>query len=287
MDEQNLHLYDYLMSNLSRITDEWIAQRNEELGSIYSKNMSDEIEALLRSQNKMTNETVASALLDESLFRKKKENWALIVAGSRAKSNTPIHEVLDSISKVRSIYWRFVGEYADLHQNLISQKVLIYWSSIIHGAFDQLQSKFAHTYFLIMNKRRSAQQALIEELSSPVIPVTATKGILPLIGDIDTLRAQFLLESIPAKCSKANIEHLYIDLSGVSIIDTMVAQKLYQLTKILSLLGIECLITGIRPEIVQTSVQLRLDFTGVSTFSSLQQALSKHAFELGKELLPM
>ncbi|SFC72810.1 rsbT co-antagonist protein RsbR [Bacillus sp. OV322] len=282
MDEQNRRLYDYLMSNLPRITDEWIAQRNEKLGSIYSKNMNDEIEALLRSQNKLTNETVASALLDESLFCQKKENWALIVAGSRAKSNTPIHEVLDALSKVRSIYWRFVGEYADLHPNFITQKMLLNWTSIIHGAFDQLQSKFAHTYYLIMNKRLSAQAELIEELSSPVIPVTATNAILPLIGDIDTLRAQFLLESIPAKCSEVNIEHLYIDLSGVSIIDTMVAQKLYQLTEILSLLGIECLITGIRPEIAQTSVQLGLDFKGVSTFSSLQQALSKHAFELGK-----
>ncbi|MFD0049784.1 STAS domain-containing protein [Actinomycetes bacterium NPDC127524] len=282
MDEQNRRLYDYLMSNLPRITDEWIAQRNEELGSIYSKNMSEEIEALLRSQNKLTNETVASALLDESLFCKKKENWALIVAGSRAKSNTPIHEVLEALSKVRSVYWRFVVEYADLHPNFITQKMLLNWSSIIHGAFDQLQSKFAHNYYLIMNKRLSAQAELIEELSSPVIPVTATKAILPLIGDIDTLRAQFLLESIPSKCSEVNIEHLYIDLSGVSIIDTMVAQKLYQLTEILSLLGIECLITGIRPEIAQTSVQLGLDFKGVSTFSSLQQALSKHAFELGK-----
>ncbi|MER2237059.1 MAG: STAS domain-containing protein, partial [Psychrobacillus sp.] len=69
------------------------------------------------------------------------------------------------------------------------------------------------------------------------------------------------------------LDKLFIDISGVSIIDTMVANELYKFMEVLSLLGIRPYISGIRPEVAHTSVQLGLDFGKISTFSSLKQAL--------------
>ena len=85
-----------------------------------------------------------------------------------------------------------------------------------------------------------------------------------------------LSEFVPKRCVELDITHLFIDLSGVSLIDTMVANHFYQLMQVLDLLGIESTLTGIRPEIAQTSVQLGLDFSKINTYSSLQLAIKKN-----------
>ncbi|WP_269757956.1 STAS domain-containing protein [Thalassobacillus sp. C254] len=71
-----------------------------------------------------------------------------------------------------------------------------------------------------------------------------------------------------------SITHLFIDLSGVAEIDTMVAHQISHLLKALSLLGIESTLSGIRPEIAQTAVQLNISFDKVEIKSSLSHALS-------------
>ncbi|MCQ6265454.1 STAS domain-containing protein [Fictibacillus sp. WQ 8-8] len=71
------------------------------------------------------------------------------------------------------------------------------------------------------------------------------------------------------------IEHLYIDLSGVPIIDTMVAHNLFQVITSLKLLGVEVTLTGMRPELAQTVVALGISFEGFSIAGSLHQALGQ------------
>lgn len=276
MSELDYQLYDYLINHLPAISDEWLSRRNRLDGSIYSVDADYSVEKLLREQNRLTIYTVSSVLLaEEEIFEENKENWALEVALSRVNSQTPIHEVIGAISIVREVYWEFVSRFVEVEVGKVTNKDLLKWGSIIPLAFDKLSSKFAEMYNEIMYNRLFAQQSLIEELSSPIIKITETKGVLPLIGDIDTLRAKKILDHIPEKVVEANLLYLFIDLSGVSIIDTMVAQQLLHLTQILGLLGVQSTITGIRPEIAQTSIQLGLDFSSVSTFSSLQQALKK------------
>lgn len=273
MDEQ---LYNYLIDNVEAITDEWLSLREEREGSIYSIDADPSTEEQLRTQNRLTNITVASSLLaDKQEFENNKESWALIVAESRVNTQTPIHEVLEALSNVRHTFWLFVQRFAVLKGSEVSQNDIIRWGDIIHIAFDKLYVHFAEMYYILINKRFTAQQSLIEELGTPVIKINSSVGILPLIGDIDSIRAQAFVDYLPDKCVTARIRHLFIDLSGVSIIDTMVAHQIYQLTQVLQLLGVQSIITGIRPEIAQTAIQLGLDFSQIETFSSLELALKK------------
>lgn len=272
MDKIDENLYRYILDNSSKITENWLALREKQSGSIYSIDSNEEIEKLLREQNTWTIKTVTSALLeDKTAFIETMEQWATLVAKSRVESDTPIYEVLEALNKVRETYWAFITDYM-LMDTKITKEIIIRWSQLINHAFDQLNREFTEQYYLLTKERLSAQQELINELGAPVIPIVDAIAVLPLIGEIDTYRAKEILNGTPSKCISKNITHLFIDLSGVSLLDTMVAQQIYQLISTLNLLGIQSTISGIRPEVAQTSIQLGLDFSQVSTHSTLKQA---------------
>ncbi|PID16588.1 sulfate transporter [Sporosarcina sp. P34] len=279
MKQLDVKLYEYLLAKLPEITTSWLAMRKVEKDSIYSITAHPEMEETLREQNKLTNLTVISSLLDDpEIFEKNKIKWAAVVALSRVKSNTPIEDVIQALSNVRLTYWRFIKEFYLAYKEEITLDDYMRWSETINNAFDRIYISFAEAYNEYISGKFDIQQSLINELSSPVIKITDEIGVVPLIGELDELRAQVMLESIPEKSLESGIEHLFIDLSGVTVIDTHVAQQIFQVTKVLSLLGTRCTITGILPAIAQASTELGLDFKNIQTFSSLQLAFQKEFF---------
>lgn len=82
-----------------------------------------------------------------------------------------------------------------------------------------------------------------------------------------------ILENTLKQCSQRGIHHLFVDLSGVAMIDTMVAHKIFQLLDALKLIGVKTTLSGIRPEIAQTAVQLGLSFNKTEVRTNLAQAL--------------
>ncbi|MFJ7752697.1 STAS domain-containing protein [Peribacillus muralis] len=277
-------LYRYILDHSSMITEKWLALREKQVGSIYSVDTDAEVEKLLRKQNTLTIKTVTSALLeDKSSFIENMEQWATMVAKSRVESDTPIYEVLEALNKVRETYWDFITDHMLKDDNEITKDTIIRWSRVINQAFDQLNREFTEQYYLLTQKRLHAQLDLITELGSPVIPIVDAMAVLPLIGEIDTYRAKEIVETTPSKCISKNISHLFIDLSGVTLLDTMVAHQVFELIRTLKLLGIQSTISGIRPEVAQTSIQLGLDFSQVLTYSTLKQALTKQGVKLTSE----
>ncbi|MDW0117845.1 STAS domain-containing protein [Sporosarcina thermotolerans] len=274
MIDMNRELYNFLCENTDLITEKWLLDREDLKGSIYSINAGEWAEKLISEQNTLTNLTVASSLLNDcSVFQKNKINWALVITESRVNTNTPIFEVLDALSKLRSTYWFYIEQFVEREGERVLRSDIMGWGITIHKALDELMVEFSKRYDDLMNNRLDAQQSLIEELNAPIIKLNSSIGVLPLIGDVDTTRVQSISDYVPYKCTELDVSNLFIDLSGVSILDTMVANHIYQLTQVLGLLGIESTITGIRPEIAQTSVQLGLDFSKIHTTSSLQLAL--------------
>lgn len=274
MMDWNKELYSYLIDNVGVITDDWLALRDAGKKSVYGSDAGAVVEQTLREQNNLTNRTIASSLLGPSGdFESQKNEWAEVIAKSRLASNTSISEVMDALSRVRKVFWRQIERFVGENTEMVPVTVVLQWGETIHLAFDELLVGFSDMYFTLMTSRLSAQQSLIDELSSPIIKINDNIGILPLVGDIDTERAKAILEVVPTKCIEADIINLFIDLSGVTIIDTMVANQIFEVVQVLNLLGLKATITGIRPEIAQTSIQLGLDFSTIPTHSSLQQAL--------------
>jgi rsbT co-antagonist protein RsbR len=122
------------------------------------------------------------------------------------------------------------------------------------------------------DKIQSAQYA-IDELSIPVVRITKEIGVIPLVGEIDTHRAQILMENALKQGNTYKLSWLIIDLSAVPIIDTMVADQLFKVVAALKLIGIDVVLSGIRSEIALTMVQLGVKLNDIVTFNSLYGAL--------------
>ena len=272
----NQQLYEYIISHSRAITEEWFQEKKTFSGPFYSNNQNPEINQVLREQHALTIKTIAHTFLEESsLFNGQLIIWAESVAQSRIEHKAPIHHVLEALSKTRSVIWKYVERFIDLHTELVTPKHILKWSSLYNSNFDQLIHHFTERYYVLSRNQLAAQQLLITELSTPVIPLVDGIAVLPIVGDIDAYRAKSFMEVIPQKCSEMETNKLVIDLSGVSIMDTRVANEMFKLIQILSLLGTETYISGISPAVAQTSIQLGHDWSEVPTYSTLKQALAK------------
>lgn len=274
MSLTNQSIYEYVMEQAPSITKSWFAITDGEVGSIYSKNTSPSVEKLLKKQHTYTIQTVISAFLeDELIFAKNLEQWANKVAKSRVELGTPIHEVLQALSITRQVIWDTIEQFI-LNQENVPTALILQMSSKYHFTFDRLTNQFTTMYHTFTKQKFHSQQELIQQLSVPVIPITESIGVLPLVGDIDSLRANLILETVPVRCKEEGINHLFIDLSGISSIDTMVLHELMKLTKILSFIGIEATISGLSPDTAQMITTLGISLGNVPTYSTLKQALS-------------
>jgi rsbT co-antagonist protein RsbR len=119
----------------------------------------------------------------------------------------------------------------------------------------------------------SEQADALLELSTPVVKLWDGIVALPLVGTLDSTRTQVVMEKLLQALVDTGSEHAIIDITGVSAVDTQVAQHLLKTVMAARLLGAECIISGIRPQIAQTVVALGIEFGDVSTKASLSDAL--------------
>ncbi|TRM11368.1 STAS domain-containing protein [Lentibacillus cibarius] len=117
----------------------------------------------------------------------------------------------------------------------------------------------------------SLQRVALQELSAPLIPVIDNITVMPLVGTIDTERAKLIMESLLDGVIKHNSEVVLIDITGVPVVDTMVAHHIIQAAEAVRLIGATCILVGIRPEIAQTIVNLGIDLGKFHTKSSLRK----------------
>ena len=123
------------------------------------------------------------------------------------------------------------------------------------------------------------QQQELLELSTPVIKVWEGVLTLPLIGTLDSARTQVVMESLLQQIVATGASIAILDISGVPAVDTLVAQHLLKTVAATRLMGAECIISGIRPEIAQTMVGLGVDLSSVKTKATMAEAL-KEALKL-------
>jgi anti-anti-sigma factor len=135
----------------------------------------------------------------------------------------------------------------------------------------------------------SQQSQLIEtirELSTPVIPVHDRILVLPLIGSIDSRRSAQIMEALLMSVQQQQADQVIIDITGVPVVDTAVANHLIQAIRAVSLLGAQCVLVGIAPEVAQTVVQLGVDLSSLITRSNLQAGIAYALARQGLAITP-
>ena len=118
------------------------------------------------------------------------------------------------------------------------------------------------------------QQEEMLELSTPVVKLWDGVLALPMIGTLDSARTQIVMESLLQRIVETQTEIAIIDITGVPTVDTLVAQHLLKTVTAIRLMGADCIISGVRPQIAQTIVHLGVDLQGVVTKANLADALA-------------
>lgn len=119
-----------------------------------------------------------------------------------------------------------------------------------------------------------AQRAALRELSTPLVPIAEGVLAMPLIGTIDSVRAKEIMETLLDGISRQRASTAILDITGVRVVDTQVANALIEAARAARLLGAEVLLTGISPAIAQTLVALQLDLRDLTTLATLQSGIA-------------
>jgi len=144
-------------------------------------------------------------------------------------------------------------------------------------ATELLDSLGLHTVKTYQKSREEVinrQQRDMLELSTPVVKLWDGILALPMIGTLDSARTQVVMENLLQKVVETGAQIAILDITGVPTVDTLVAQHLLKTVTALRLMGAECIISGVRPQIAQTIVHLGVDLQGVTTKANLADALA-------------
>lgn len=203
----------------------------------------------------------------------------------------PVNEVLGTISMARARQGyspRETGVYVfslkdslvgALQQELKDPVELYEQAMKVNKFIDGLGIRTFETFIKGREDVILRQTSEITEISTPVIRVWTGILALPIIGTLDSARTQVVMESLLQEVVESGSSIAILDISGVPTVDSLVAQHLIKTVSATRLMGAECIISGIRPEIAQTVVHLGIDLSTVITKSSLASAL-KAAFNM-------
>ncbi|MCE7794446.1 STAS domain-containing protein [Salipaludibacillus sp. CUR1] len=276
---QNEKLYDYLMEHTDQLTEEWYnSVKISAPEGIYSSPDSEVINNLKRQNNDFHRRFFAVFNSEINTFENSLKEWIDEIAKDEEHLNTPLHLILNEFNRTEEQYFNLLDQYVDLVKNDYAVKEVINWYRVIGDWFREIAVRFVEEHTRYAKQRIEAQEEVIMELSSPVISLSPQVALLPLVGNIDSFRSKIILDKTIDQCSKQRVNYLLLDLSGVVTIDEIVAEELMHLIRALKLIGVTTTLSGMRPELARSTVQLGIMFEEVTIKPSLAEAIQLREF---------
>lgn len=165
--------------------------------------------------------------------------------------------------------------------NLNLRQGMVIFSSWINPLRESIIEEYATKW----EQTDSLQKIALQELSASLIPVFEKISVMPLVGTIDTERAKLIMENLLEGVVKQRAEVVLLDITGVPVVDTMVAHHIIQAADAVRLVGAKCMLVGIRPEIAQTIVTLGINLTDFSTTSTLRRGMQEALQMTGRTIV--
>ncbi|WP_018664760.1 RsbT co-antagonist protein RsbRA [Heyndrickxia acidiproducens] len=269
------YLAEYIPKHKDEILEEWMkamkSKSDEQVfqfnsGSVFNKTSQDFVEVILARLTKTNHEYEKQ--LGEFAERIVFFGWPLTFV------TTGIQTLGDIV------YKKIMTSKAEIEAG----KQIEFWK-IFRGWTNSVQNEFVNGYATIWEKTISLQKIALRELSAPLIPVFEKISVLPLVGTIDSERARLIMENLLNGVVKNRSEVVLIDITGVPIVDTIVAHHIIQAADAVRLVGAKCMLVGIRPEIAQTIVNLGIDLKHVATTSTLQRGIEEALRLTGRKIV--
>jgi rsbT co-antagonist protein RsbR len=205
----------------------------------------------------------------------------------QAPAWAPVRQTLETLSRSRAAQGQSAGEtsmfvlamkrplFGAIQRDLAGkgdQQMALAWN--VTAMVDRMAQWTIQTYQLSREDIIKRQQQDLLELSTPVIKLFEGVLAVPMIGTLDSARTQVVMETLLQRIVETGSRLAIIDITGVPTVDTLVAQHLLKTVSAIRLMGAECIISGIRPQIAQTIVHLGIDLQGIASKSSLADALT-------------
>ncbi|MDB5752014.1 MAG: rsbR [Ramlibacter sp.] len=197
----------------------------------------------------------------------------------------PLRQTLESLSRSRAAQGQSAGDTSifvlamkrplfRLIEKGVPAETQLATAWAISTLADRMAQATVTTYQQTREDIIRRQQQDLLELSTPVIKLFEGVLAVPMIGTLDSARTQVVMETLLQRIVETGSRLAIIDITGVPTVDTLVAQHLLKTVAAIRLMGAECIISGIRPQIAQTIVHLGIDLAGIASKASLADALS-------------
>ena len=195
---------------------------------------------------------------------------------SRARNGFTPTETALGVFALKDAVYELVADTAELIPEYL----------VFSRTMDDLGLHTFESYAAAREQIIADQAAAMLELSTPVIRLWEGVIAVPLVGTLDSARTQLVMEKLLETLVATGADHAVLDITGVSTVDTEVAQHLLKTVSAARLLGAECIISGIRPQVAQTIVSLGIEFGDIATKATLADALAHALNRSGQKAGP-
>jgi anti-anti-sigma regulatory factor len=184
---------------------------------------------------------------------------------------------LEWVQAIRRTLWHFLYQL-DRAKNLMTKREEYYdLEKMINDRVDKFLNTFFLSYSTYKDEMLNNQRKLVEHLSVPIIPVSPSVSVLPLIGTIDSYRIQTIEEKVLFDIATLRVQTLVMDLSGIATMDMDVIDHFQKVLTGVSMMGCKAVLTGLRPELVRKMIHAGIRFDKkAETKGTLQETLKKY-----------
>jgi rsbT co-antagonist protein RsbR len=198
-------------------------------------------------------------------------SWSQEKGQSDAESGISVTDVIEAIPYIRSELLTFIDKIGI--DNQLNLEEVLSMKNSINQSLDLTILETVKAFNLYKEELLKKAHERIAALSVPIIPITEKLAILPLTGTLDYFALEAIKDQVPTKVCNQNIDCLIIDCSGLEKTNRDIIQAIFEIKKVLTLIGTETILTGINPSSAQSAITLGLDFSSVKTYLNSKQVL--------------
>ncbi|ALC87678.1 RsbR protein [Bacillus sp. FJAT-22090] len=260
----NKQIAVYIHEHLDEILEKWTVKMEEENDDRFFQIMSDQI---INNTVREFGDLIISSLTEsEEIYKVKLNEFSVKVV----QYGWSVSFVLKALTNFTNVLYVKMDEDGYLNEKNIQS-----YMEIINNWMTPLTHSIVEAYSKVWDRTVQVQKMALQELSASLIPMFDKISVMPLVGTIDTERAKLIMENLLHGVVKHRAEVVLLDITGVPVVDTMVAHHIIQAADAVRLVGAKCMLVGIRPEIAQTIVALGINLNDFTTTSTMQKGVEQ------------
>ncbi|MGD6896715.1 STAS domain-containing protein [Bacillus infantis] len=184
---------------------------------------------------------------------------------------------LEWVQAIRRTTWQIIGSLNEEREEKIPASDFFELEKAVNDQIDQFLNNFFLSYSKYKDTMLLKQREMVEHLSVPIIPVSETVSVLPLIGSMDTYRVEIIEEKVLNEIAATRIQTLVIDLSGIAMMEKDVMDEFEKVLAGVGMMGSKAILTGLRPDLVKKMVRAGIRFEkNAETKGTLQETLKAY-----------